>query len=177
MRIALIVLTLTLIFITVLTQKTSLRIKVDPTLNITVGFTLFSLELTSDPDSPKKKRQNKRHNLIKKSYPLIQGVKYLLKRTNITVNALYVVREPSNPLGYLAITPRLVAYSAILGYIKSNAETVTPKDVSIGLVPKNSNLMSPNIDILFSFNLFYLFISALIVAYYKTKSYLKKRKQ
>lgn len=177
MRFAIIILSLIMIFITVLSQKVNIRIIIDPRLHITFELTLFAIELTPSKKKKQKKKRSGKLNAIKLFNRSRSALRYLIKRSEVRINALTVAKAPTNPLSYLGLTPKIITASVFVSYLKANAKSIVYNNEADGFITSKQEINAPNIDFIVSFSLVYLFISLLIVAYYTIKSYAKLRKR
>ncbi len=157
---------ITSIILIILSQRLDVRIYGKRPLKISIGFTLFAIELSLNRKKRKKARRVPIKKKISRGLFALSVAKELLKRTHVTVRSTGTL-PPDNAEDMPRLTLAAISLPAILAYIRSSAagyERIV-----------NAEVGEP--DVLFSFSCFGVFISLFKASYYKIKYNLEKRKR
>ncbi len=171
MSLTVILVTVTLITLLILTQKTDLRIKKGEKLTVTADLTFFSIEFT-DGGKSKKKRKRKGRLPVR---AIIKALRRLLPSCDVNIRRLRLA-DTSALAEKRGVLYSFVSLSALLVLVKSEAKSFVYTD-SAYLITQSSvdPEDAPYIDVLIVFPLHSLIIFALFFLYYLAEPRLKRK--
>ena len=154
-------------FLFILFQKATIRIRKTENITATFSLTFFSVSLT---DLPEKKGRIKKLMRFLKNVPIIfKSLAHFLKRTDVKVLRFKNQDQSPFPISFGQKLPFYLSAPFIFGYLNNTAKSVS-YDENWLITTNISNENDAAIDVLFTFRLFYLIISALLFLYYKVKN-------
>lgn len=153
-----------LIFLTILLQRIDLNINLNEELTITVSSTLFSLELKNPGKNTRKRKQK-----FTKSFSRV--------RFFIVIASDLITRSYVNVRSFKPFEPRIAKHAALLIFISVAAPQALLFLENNAAYYEKADDREDILDISFSFQLIYLFISLVKASYYRMKSKFERRRR